>query len=161
MVYTPSPSRYASMIYNYCGRSGLKLPALSLGCGTILAGWFAGSCQGHDICRLRCRHYHFDLANNYGPPPDLRRTFGKILANHLKPYRDEIIISTKAGYLMWDGPYGEWGSVNTCSPVSTRVSGAWTRLCGYFLFAPPDPILRLKKPWGLSIRLYVREKHYM
>ena len=112
MVYTPSPSRYASMIYNYCGRSGLKLPALSLGLWHNFGGLDSPEAAREMIfAAFDAGITHFDLANNYGPPPgSAEETFGKILADHLKPYRDEIIISTKAGYLMWDGPYGEWGS---------------------------------------------------
>jgi len=112
MPYTADKNRYESMKYRRCGRSGLKLPEISLGLWhnfggvdryetgleTVLAAFDAGVC-------------HFDLANNYGPPPGSAEiTFGRILKENLLPYRDEIIISTKAGYNMWQGPYGEWGS---------------------------------------------------
>ncbi len=112
MVYTPSPSRYASMIYNYCGRSGLKLPAISLGLWHNFGGVDSPEVARDMIfAAFDAGITHFDLANNYGPPPgSSEENFGKILSDHLKPYRDEIVISTKAGYLMWDGPYGEWGS---------------------------------------------------
>lgn len=108
----PSPSRYESMDYRRCGRSGLKLPALSLGL------WHNfGGVDNHDNGRaMVLRSFdlgitHFDLANNYGPPPgSAEETFGRILREDLAAHRDELIISTKAGYLMWPGPYGEWGS---------------------------------------------------
>ncbi len=112
MHYLPSISRYASMIYNYCGRSGLKLPAISLGLwhnfGDVDS--FANA-REMVLAAFDAGITHFDLANNYGPPPgSAEENFGKIIARDLKPYRDEIIISTKAGYKMWDGPYGDWGS---------------------------------------------------
>lgn len=107
-----STSRYDSMEYRRCGRSGLKLPALSLGL------WHNfGGVDAHDNARaMVLRSFdlgitHFDLANNYGPPPgSAEETFGRILREDLAAHRDELIISTKAGYLMWPGPYGEWGS---------------------------------------------------
>ncbi len=100
------------MKYNRCGRSGLLLPAISLGL------WHNfGEVDEPDTCRamiLRAFDLgitHFDLANNYGPPPgSAERTFGKILKSDLAAHCDELIISTKAGYLMWPGPYGDWGS---------------------------------------------------
>ncbi|HQE91483.1 MAG TPA: L-glyceraldehyde 3-phosphate reductase [Anaerolineae bacterium] len=112
MVYTASNTRYDSMVYNRCGRSGLKLPAISLGL------WHNfGGINVYENSRAMVRRAfdlgitHFDLANNYGPPPGSAEiTFGQIMAQDLRPYRDELIISTKAGYGMWPGPYGEWGS---------------------------------------------------
>jgi len=100
------------MIYNYCGRSGLKLPAISLGLWHNFGGVDSPEVARDMIfAAFDAGITHFDLANNYGPPPgSSEENFGKILSDHLKPYRDEIVISTKAGYLMWDGPYGEWGS---------------------------------------------------
>jgi L-glyceraldehyde 3-phosphate reductase len=100
------------VIYNRCGRSGLKLPAISLGL------WHSfGEDGDHALKRAMCRRAfdlgitHFDLANNYGPPPGSAETaFGKILREDFAAHRDEMIISTKAGYHMWEGPYGEWGS---------------------------------------------------
>jgi len=112
MEYNAKENRYETMKYRRCGKSGLKLPEISLGLWhnfgsgdnyetgreTVLSAFDAGVC-------------HFDLANNYGPPPGSAEvTFGKILKENLLPWRDEIIISTKAGYDMWPGPYGEWGS---------------------------------------------------
>lgn len=112
MQYQADLKRYDQMPYNKCGKWGLKLPAISLG----LWHNFGGVDQfqnGRDMC-LRAFDLgitHFDLANNYGPPPgSAEETFGKIMQSDLAPHRDELIISTKAGYLMWPGPYGEWGS---------------------------------------------------
>ena len=112
MPYSPSPTRYDSMIYNRCGRSGLKLPAISLGL------WHNfGFDKSADSMRAICRQAfdlgvtHFDLANNYGPPPGSAEIdFGDILRGDFRSLRDELVVSTKAGYLMWPGPYGEWGS---------------------------------------------------
>lgn len=111
-MYTASSSRYNSMQYNRCGKSGLLLPAISLGM------WHNfGSVDDFSTIRETIFHAfdngitHFDLANNYGPPGgEAEVNFGKVLQQDLYPYRDEIIISTKAGYYMWPGPYGEWGS---------------------------------------------------
>lgn len=112
MTYQPSPGRYAYMEYRRCGNSGIKLPALSLGL------WHNfGRQDDLEKCRsilhtaFDCGITHFDLANNYGPPPGAaEETFGKILKQDFLPYRDELIISTKAGYPMWQGPYGDFGS---------------------------------------------------
>ncbi|MDO7908135.1 L-glyceraldehyde 3-phosphate reductase [Paenibacillus sp. JX-17] len=112
MVYLASEDRYEGMKYNRCGRTGLKLPAISLG----LWHNFGGTSNAENGRNMVTRAFdlgitHFDLANNYGPPPgSAEQFFGQVLANDLKPYRDELIISTKAGYHMWPGPYGEWGS---------------------------------------------------
>jgi L-glyceraldehyde 3-phosphate reductase len=112
MSYIADPKRYDSMHFARCGRSGLKLPKISLGL------WHNfGDVDDFENARAMLRTAfdhgitHFDLANNYGPPAGSAETnFGKIFAQDFKPYRDELIISTKAGYHMWDGPYGEWGS---------------------------------------------------
>jgi L-glyceraldehyde 3-phosphate reductase len=112
MTYIASDTRYETMQYRRCGNSGLKLPGISLGL------WHNfGGIDPFENARQMVRQAfdlgvtHFDLANNYGPPPgSAEETFGKILKLDLLPYRDEIIISTKAGYDMWSGPYGEWGS---------------------------------------------------
>ena len=111
MAYVPAPNRYDSMLYNRCGRSGLKLPAISLGL------WHNfGFDKSMDSMRAICRTAfdlgitHFDLANNYGPPPGSAEIdFGEILRTDFRGLRDELVISTKAGYDMWPGPYGEWG----------------------------------------------------
>lgn len=112
MDWMPAENRYDAMTYNRCGRSGLKLPAISLG----LWHNFGGDTP-HETKRAMCRTAfdlgvtHFDLANNYGPPPgSAEEAFGEILATDFRSRRDELVISTKAGYRMWPGPYGEWGS---------------------------------------------------
>ncbi|WP_136066342.1 L-glyceraldehyde 3-phosphate reductase [Modicisalibacter radicis] len=112
MSYTPVDSRYERMIYNRCGRSGLKLPALSLGLWHNF-GENAHDDNAREICRTAFDHgiTHFDLANNYGPPPgSAEELFGRILKRDFAGHRDELLISTKAGYTMWPGPYGDWGS---------------------------------------------------
>jgi L-glyceraldehyde 3-phosphate reductase len=112
MTYLAADDRYGSMTYRRSGRSGLQLPALTLGLWQNF---------GHEVpfetCRAIVRRAfdlgitHFDLANNYGPPyGSAEENFGRLLRDDLAPYRDELVISTKAGYHMWDGPYGEWGS---------------------------------------------------
>jgi L-glyceraldehyde 3-phosphate reductase len=113
MSYVPEPNRYGrSEFYRRCGRSGLDLPVVSLG----LWHNFGGVNQFENAVAMARRAFdlgitHFDLANNYGPPPgSAEENFGRILKQDLLPYRDELIISTKAGYRMWEGPYGEWGS---------------------------------------------------
>ncbi|HKS43249.1 MAG TPA: L-glyceraldehyde 3-phosphate reductase [Blastocatellia bacterium] len=111
-MHSPVDARYDRMPYPRCGRSGLKLPAISLG----LWHNFGGVDRFEDARSMVLRAFdlgitHMDLANNYGPPPgSAEETFGRILKQDLASYRDELIISTKAGYLMWPGPYGEWGS---------------------------------------------------
>ncbi|MET9266319.1 L-glyceraldehyde 3-phosphate reductase [Amycolatopsis sp. NPDC004079] len=112
MTYVAADHRYDSMPYRRCGRSGLKLPAISLGLWHNFGNDRPLTVQ-RDIVRraFDLGITHFDLANNYGPPyGSAEENFGRLLASDLKPYRDELIISTKAGYDMWPGPYGEWGS---------------------------------------------------
>ena len=112
-MYTPASSRYDNMIYNRCGKSGLKLPAISLGLWHNFGSVDVFE-NGRSIIRRAFDRgvTHFDLANNYGPKPgSAEENFGRILKKDFGGYlRDELIISTKAGYLMWPGPYGEWGS---------------------------------------------------
>ncbi len=112
MTYEPAEDRYDRIPYNRCGRSGLRLPALSLG-----LWWNFGHDRPFDTSRAIVRRAfdlgitHFDLANNYGPPyGSAEENFGKLLRDDLASYRDELVVSTKAGYDMWPGPYGEWGS---------------------------------------------------
>jgi L-glyceraldehyde 3-phosphate reductase len=112
MDYAPAADRYSSMTYNRCGRSGLRLPAVSLGLWHNFGGTAAME-TGRAMLRraFDLGITHFDLANNYGPPPgSAEENFGRFLAQDFRSLRDELIISTKAGYLMWPGPYGEWGS---------------------------------------------------
>ena len=112
MTYVASADRYDSMPYRRCGRSGIQLPAVSLG----LWHNFGDDRALEDQRAMVRRAFdlgitHFDLANNYGPPAgSAEENFGRLLATDLAPYRDELILSTKAGYDMWPGPYGEWGS---------------------------------------------------
>ncbi len=112
MPYTAAPDRYERMQYRRCGRSGLQLPAISLG----LWQNFGGERPLESSRAILRRAFdlgvtHIDLANNYGPPyGSAEETFGRVLRDDLRPYRDELVISTKAGYDMWPGPYGEWGS---------------------------------------------------
>ena len=112
MVYKASPTRYETMTFQRCGNSGLKLPAVSLG----LWHNFGDETRVENSRQLLHHAFdlgitHFDLANNYGPPPgSAESNFGRILREDFLPYRDELIISSKAGYTMWDGPYGDWGS---------------------------------------------------
>lgn len=112
MTYIPSDQRYDKMVYNRCGKSGVKLPAISLGLWQNFGG-----VNVFENSRKMIRFAfdsgitHFDLANNYGPPPgSAEEVFGQILKKDFQGYRDEMIISTKAGYTMWAGPYGDWGS---------------------------------------------------
>lgn len=146
MTYQAASTRYDTMPYRRCGRSGLKLPAISLGL------WHN---FGHDTPHQTKREIihaafdhgitHFDLANNYGPPPgSAEHAFGSIMAEDLKPYRDELIISSKAGYLMWDGPYGEWGSrkylVSSCDQSLKRMGLDYVDIFYSHRFDPDTPL---------------------
>ena len=111
-MYVPDRHRYENMIYNRCGESGLKLPAISLGLWHNF-GDTSPYANMKELCFTAFDNgiTHFDLANNYGPEPGSAEiNFGRILREEVMPYRDELIISTKAGYTMWEGPYGDWGS---------------------------------------------------
>lgn len=126
-MYLANEQRYDKMIYNRVGNSGLKLPAISLGLWHNFGDVDQLSNQ-REIIRgaFDMGITHFDLANNYGPPAGSAETnFGRILKEDLKPYRDELIISSKAGYYMWPGPYGEWGSkkniIASCDQSLTRL----------------------------------------
>jgi len=146
MTYTPAEDRYARMTYRRCGNSGLKLPAVSLGL------WHN---FGHDtphetkqaICQTAFDHgiTHFDLANNYGPPPgSAEHAFGSILAEDFKGHRDELIISSKAGYHMWPGPYGEWGSrktmISSCDQSLKRMGLDYVDIFYSHRFDPETPL---------------------
>lgn len=142
MSYQPAPQRYAAMQYRRCGRSGLKLPAVSLGL------WHNfGGVDLYENARAVVRRSfdlgitHFDLANNYGPPPgSAEETFGKILRHDLAPYRDELIISTKAGYGMWAGPYGDWGSRKyLISSLDQSLKRMGVEYVDIFYHHRPDP----------------------
>lgn len=112
MHYLAEQNRYSSMIYRRCGNSGLKLPAVSLGLWHNFGDENTFSnCREMLLGAFDLGITHFDLANNYGPAPGAaEETFGRVIARELHAYRDELVISTKAGYHMWEGPYGEWGS---------------------------------------------------
>jgi L-glyceraldehyde 3-phosphate reductase len=110
--YFPNQERYETMTFRRCGRSGLQLPLVSLGLWHNFGGYSAFE-NSRQMLRTAfdLGITHFDLANNYGPPPgSAEENFGRIFEQDFKPYRDELILSTKAGYYMWQGPYGEWGS---------------------------------------------------
>jgi L-glyceraldehyde 3-phosphate reductase len=146
MSWTPNPTRYDTMKYNRCGRSGLHLPAISLGL------WHNfGHDTPHKVKQAICRQAfdlgitHFDLANNYGPPPgSAEEAFGEILRNDFKGYRDELIISSKAGYNMWPGPYGEWGSrkyiVASCDQSLKRLGLDYVDIFYSHRFDPDTPL---------------------
>jgi len=112
MNWSPAATRYDSMRYNRCGRSGLKLPAISLGLWHNFGGVDTyENCRAMVLRAFDLGVTHFDLANNYGPPPgSAEETFGRILRQDLGRYRDELVVSTKAGWGMWPGPYGDFGS---------------------------------------------------
>ena len=127
-MYKADNGRYERISYNRCGKSGVILPQVSLGL------WHNfGSVDSFDNARRMLRKafdlgiFHFDLANNYGPVPgSAEENFGKIFSADLKSHRDELLISTKAGYRMWDGPYGEWGSrktlISSCDQSLKRMN---------------------------------------
>lgn len=140
--YLPSPARYQTMKYNRCGHSGLLLPAISLGLWHNFGGVNALEHQ-----RTLLRHAfdlgitHFDLANNYGPPPgSAEENFGRILHDDFRSHRDELVISTKAGYRMWDGPYGEWGSRKyVLSSLDASLKRMGLEYVDIFYSHRPDP----------------------
>jgi L-glyceraldehyde 3-phosphate reductase len=146
MTYVPAADRYERMIYRRCGRSGLRLPAVSLGL------WHNfGEDTAHETKRAICRTAfdhgitHFDLANNYGPPPGSAETaFGDILRTDFAGHRDELIISSKAGYDMWPGPYGEWGSrkylIASCDQSLKRMGLDYVDIFYSHRFDPETPL---------------------
>ena len=166
MIYTASDKRYDTMPYRRCGKSGLDLPAVSLGLWNNFGYEKHHTLTKQEMCRTAfdLGITHFDLANNYGPPAGAaEEAFGDILKTDFKPYRDEMIISSKAGYDMWPGPYGQWGSrkylIASCDQ-SLKAHGA--RLCRYFFIPTASiPIHHWKKPWGRLIRWYVRARRSM
>lgn len=151
MSYTPLKTRYAEMRYNKCGRSGLKLPAISLGLWHNLGDKDNLEQSKKTVFRaFDLGITHFDLANNYGPPPgSAERNFGKLLAKDLKPYRDELVISTKAGYGMWPGPYGDFGSRKyLLSSLDQSLSRLGLDYVDIFYHHRPDPDTPLEETLG-------------
>ncbi|MCR5890030.1 L-glyceraldehyde 3-phosphate reductase [Hymenobacter sp. J193] len=151
MPYQPSPGRYAAMPYRRIGRSGLKLPAVSLG----LWHNFGDVDVLQNFRSILHRAFdsgvtHFDLANNYGPPPGSAETnFGRILKEDFRGYRDELIISTKAGYHMWEGPYGEWGSRKyLVSSLNQSLKRMKLDYVDIFYSHRPDPDTPLEETMG-------------
>lgn len=145
-AYAASPARYQHMEYRRVGTSGLKLSAISLGL------WHNfGDDTPHDTKKAICRKAfdlgitHFDLANNYGPPPgSAEKAFGQLLRSDFRPYRDELIISSKAGYEMWQGPYGEWGSrkhiIASCDASLLRLGLDYVDIFYSHRFDPDTPL---------------------
>jgi len=159
MNYTANPNRYSTMKYQRCGNSGLKLSAISLGL------WHNfGHVDELENCRdiLKCAFgngiTHFDLANNYGPPPgSAEENFGKILNDNFNAYRNEMIISTKAGYKMWDGPYGDWGSKKyLISSLDQSLQRMRLDYVDIFYHHRPDPETPLEETMS-ALDLIVRQ----
>ncbi len=147
-MYTPNEDRYTSMKYNRCGKSGLMLPAISLG----LWHNFGSEAPFHRARQMILGAFnlgitHFDLANNYGPKiGTAEENFGKILSSDLKFYRDELVISTKAGYRMWEGPYGEWGSKKyLISSLDQSLKRMGLDYVDIFYSHRPDPVTPLEE----------------
>jgi L-glyceraldehyde 3-phosphate reductase len=159
MPYTANPDRYKKMEYRRCGNSGLKLPVLSLGL------WHNfGDVDVLENCRSILRLAfdsgvtHFDLANNYGPPPgSAEENFGRLLKEDFHNYRDELIISSKAGYTMWDGPYGDWGSKKyLVSSLDQSLKRMGLEYVDIFYHHRPDPDTPLEETMT-ALDLIVRQ----
>lgn len=159
MTYIPNPSRYQNMEYRRCGKSGIKLPAVSLGLWhnfgdvDVLENF-------RNTLKTAFDHgvTHFDLANNYGPPAgSAEENFGRILHQDFKSHRDELIISTKAGYYMWEGPYGEWGSKKyLVSSLDQSLKRMKLDYVDIFYSHRPDPDTPLEETMG-ALDLMVRQ----
>ncbi len=159
MLYTPDTNRYTKMQYRRCGNSGVKLSAISLGLWHNF-GHVDQLENGSNILKLAFDSgiTHFDLANNYGPPPgSAEENFGKLLKRDFYGYRDEMIISTKAGYTMWDGPYGDWGSkkylVSSLDQSLKRMNLDYVDI---FYHHRPDPETPLEETM-MALDLIVRQ----
>ena len=159
MKYTPSPERYGKMKYNRCGKSGLLLPALSLGLWHNF-GHIDNLENARNILRVAFDNgiTHFDLANNYGPPAgSAEENFGKIFKEDFVPYRDELIISTKAGWGMWPGPYGDWGSKKyLVASLDQSLKRMGLEYVDIFYHHRPDPNTPLEETMG-TLDLMVRQ----
>ena len=159
MTYFPSDKRYQQMVYNRCGQSGVKLPAISLG----LWHNFSGSDVYENFRKVLLHAFdrgitHFDLANNYGPPAgSAEENFGSILKKDFAGYRDEMIISTKAGYLMWEGPYGDWGSKKyLVSSLDQSLKRMQLEYVDIFYSHRPDPETPIEETMS-ALDLLVRQ----
>jgi L-glyceraldehyde 3-phosphate reductase len=158
-MYLPSPSRFQKMKYNRCGNSGIKLPAVSLGLWHNFGGVDVFE-NSRAILRLAFDEgvTHFDLANNYGPPPgSAEENFGSILKKDFAGHRDEMIISTKAGYTMWEGPYGDWGSKKyLVSSLDQSLKRMQVDYVDIFYHHRPDPSTPLEETMA-ALDLIVRQ----
>ncbi|QEC68319.1 L-glyceraldehyde 3-phosphate reductase [Panacibacter ginsenosidivorans] len=159
MRYTPSEDRYTKMTYNRCGKSGLLLPALSLGLWHNF-GHIDRLENARNILRVAFDNgiTHFDLANNYGPPPgSAEENFGNIFKDDFAAYRDELIISTKAGWGMWPGPYGDWGSKKyLVASLDQSLKRMGLEYVDIFYHHRPDPNTPLEETMG-TLDLMVRQ----
>ena len=146
MTYTANPARYDGAIYRKTGRSGLKLPAISLGLWHNFGDTTTLETQRSILFKaFDLGITHFDLANNYGPPyGSAEENFGKVLGSDFKAYRDELVISTKAGWDMWPGPYGEWGSrkyvIASCDQSLKRMGLDYVDIFYSHRFDPDTPL---------------------
>lgn len=159
MLYQPSTTRYTDMEYRRCGKSGLKLSALSLGLWHNF-GHVNDFENSRNLIKTAFDHgiTHFDLANNYGPPPgSAEENFGNILDRDFRGYRDEMVISTKAGYTMWDGPYGDWGSKKyLVSSLDQSLKRMKLDYADIFYHHRPDPSTPLEETMS-ALDLIVRQ----
>jgi L-glyceraldehyde 3-phosphate reductase len=151
MAYVPDQARYESMLYNRCGVGGIKLPAISLG----LWNHFGDADDYQNALKMVTTAFdlgitHFDLANNYGPPTGgAEKTFGRMLKEELSSLRDEMIISTKAGYMAWPGPYGDWGSRKyLLSSLDQSLSRMGIPYVDIFYSHRPDPNTPIEETVG-------------
>ena len=151
MAYIPSEHRFETMPYKRCGRSGIKLPMVSLGLWHNFGGFDAFENSRAMVLRaFDLGITHFDLANNYGPPPgSAEETFGQIMGKDLRGHRDEMIISSKAGYYMWPGPYGEWGSRKyLVASLDQSLKRMGLEYVDIFYSHRPDPETPLEETMG-------------
>jgi L-glyceraldehyde 3-phosphate reductase len=159
MKYLPNNCRYSAMKYNRCGQSGLKLPAISLGLWHNFGGVTLFETSREMVKKaFDLGITHFDLANNYGPPPgSAEENFGKIVKQDFHGYRDELIISTKAGYTMWPGPYGDWGSKKyLISSMNQSLKRMGLEYVDIFYHHRPDPETPLEETMA-ALDLIVRQ----
>jgi len=170
MTYQAAPARYETMSYRRAGRSGLKLPAISLGLWQNFGGTrdYPGAFEIFSAA-FDAGITHFDLANNYGPPPGAaEELFGQVMARDFRPYRDEILVSSKAGYRMWDGPYGEWGSrknlVASCDQSLKRLGLDYVDIFYSHRYDPDTPLEETMEALASLVRqgkaLYVGISNY-